>query len=243
MEDGKKMAIGLGVVGILALGIRFGLLYKDRHEADKPAPVVASAPINPDYNVFLKKERPDSLKDAKSLKGRTLWVSAGGQMNYYPFAAGKVDYAKDQGVLLGAEQLQIQDAVEQAAPKGSLATSRIPAGDKQVLLVFTKAGAPAEYAVPVGTKTGQDYTFSTDEIFFYDDPHILYKHWGPEVWKAIDEHRVMPGMTELECQMALGQVLKPGGGAEGDRSIEFDHQGKPIRVQFEHGKATTITPL
>ncbi len=242
MENGKKFAIGGTILAVLAIGVRVGLIYRANHAEDKPI-AVASEPTNPDYNVFLKKERPDSLKDAKSLKGRTLWVSAGGQMNYYPFAAGKVNYARDEGVLLGAEPIQVQDAVEQVAPKGSLATYRIPAGDRQVLLVFTKPGAPTEYAVPVGTRTGQDYTFSTDEIFFYDDPHTLYKHWGPEVWKAIDEHRVIPGMTELECQMALGQVIKPGGGAEGNRSIEFDHQGKPIRIQFEKGKATTITPM
>ena len=81
----------------------------------------------------------------------------------------------------------MKSAVEQVAPKA--ATFRIPGGDRQVLLVFTMPNDPKEYAVPVGYRAGGDYTFYTDEIFFYDDPHVLYKHWGPEIWKAVDSHR------------------------------------------------------
>jgi hypothetical protein len=241
MESGKKFAIGATVVAVLAAGIRFGMIYRANHEADKPKPVVL-APIDPDFNVFLKKERPDSLKDAKALKGRSLWVSAAGQMDYYPVANGKVDYTKSQGVLLGAEKIDIKDAVEQAAPKNSMATFRIPGGDKQVLIVFTKGSDPKEYATPVGTKVGNEYTFQTDEIFFYQDPHELYKHWGPEIWKAVDEHRVILGMTEREAEEALGQVMIPGSGEEGNRTIKFDHQGQPVNVMFVHNKATSITP-
>ncbi len=153
--------------------------------------------------------------------GKTVWVSAGGQMDYYPYAAHRANYAKTVGTLLGAEPLVIKDAFEQVAPKS--ATFRIPGGDKQVLLAFTmpKSADPAkEYAVPVGYRQGGEYTFYTDEIFFYDDPHELYNHWGPQVWQAVDAHQVILGMNERQVQLSLGQVSQerepglrqPGGG-------------------------------
>ncbi|QHN02155.1 hypothetical protein FTO74_01230 [Granulicella sp. WH15] len=238
METGKKLALG-GVVVLLLAGVVEVLWLHHERNADV-APVKAVAyKIDPDDNVFLKKEHPDTLKDAKDLKGRKLWVSAGGQMDYFPFN-GKADYAKSQGVLLGAEPIVVVDAMEQVAPKS--ATFRIPGGEKQVLLVFTKGDQPTKYAVPVGYREKGLYTYFTDEIFFYDDPHELYKHWGPEVWKAVDEHRAILGMNERQVQMALGQVSKSGQDTIGDRTVEYDAQGHPQRVTFVHNKATAITP-
>jgi hypothetical protein len=239
MQTGKKFAIGGTVVLLLAVAGEVAWLHHERN-ADVPAPKVALVKVDDDDNVFLKKERPDTLKDAKDLKGRTLWVSAGGQLDYFPYNGKSADYAKTQGVLLGAEPLVIQDAIEQVAPKS--ATFRIPGGEKQVLLVFTKAGSPTKYAVPVGYRENGTYTYLTDEIFFYDDPHQLYKHWSPEIWKAIDEHRAILGMNERQVQMALGQVSKSGQDTIGDRTVEFDNQGHPKRVTFVHNKATAITP-
>ncbi len=213
---------------------------RHRNAVDNAAPVEAVQKADPDDLVFLKNEHPMSLKDEKDLKGRTLWMSAGGQMNYFPFVAHKVDYAHSPGTLLGAEKIVVTDAVEQVAAKTPEATTRIPAGDKQVLLVFTRDGESKEYAVPVGFVQKGDYTFATDEIFFYEDPHKLYSHWGPEIWKAVDEHRATLGMNERQVQMALGQVSDPHGEKVGDRVVIFDDQGKPKRVTFEHGKAVKI---
>ena len=83
--------------------------------------------------------------------------------------------------------------MEQVAPKA--ATFRIPGGDKQVLMVFTHARKRRRRSMRCrwGIKQAGQYTFYTDEIFFYDDPHELYKHWGPEIWKAVDAHQRDPG--------------------------------------------------
>ena len=97
-----------------------------------------------------------------------------------------------------------------------------------------------EYAVAVGDKEGAQYNLLTDQIFFYDDPHKLFAYWGPQVWQAIDEHKAIPGMTERETQMALGQVCTPRGDIMGDRMVEFDNQGKPKLVTFVGGKSTKI---
>ncbi len=240
---GKGKWIGLGV-GVMVLAVGGEMLYlHHRNAADNAAaPAKVETKSDPDDLVFLKQEHPMSLKDEKDLKGRTLWVSAGGQMDYYPYK-GKVDFTKSEGDLLGAEPIVVKDAVEQVAPAKT--AFRIPAGDKQVFLVFTKpdatgADATKEYATPVGFVQGGEYTFQTDQIYFYDDPHKLYSYWGPEVWKAIDEHRVQNGMSEREVQMALGQVSTPHGDTTGSRMVTFDDQGKPKNVTFVGNKVTKV---
>jgi len=239
MDTGKKAALAGTLIVILAVGIRVGLIYRERHEAE-----TATAPDKPVYKVddddlvFLKKTHPSSLKDVKDLAGKPLWASAGGQLDYYNYTAHHVAYGKSAGLLLGADRLDIKDAVEAVAPKS--AAFRIPAGDRQVLFVFTKPGSPAEYAVPVGYHDSTGYTFYVDEIFFYDDPHVLYKYWPADTWKAIDEHRAVLGMNERQAMLALGQVMKSESTNYGNRTVDYDHQGNPVSITFEHDKATAI---
>ncbi|MEI9981005.1 MAG: hypothetical protein WDN23_18760 [Edaphobacter sp.] len=237
MGNAVKAAIGGTVILLLAVGGEALYLH---HERNKP--IVIKAPerevIAEDDLVFLKKKRPDTLKDIRDLKGSTVWVSAGGQLEYYPFVGHVAQYGKSAGTLLGAEPIVAKDAVEQVAPKA--ATFRIPGGDKQVLLVFTKPNEPKEYAVPVGYRQAGQYTFYTDEIFFYDDPHELYKHWGPEIWKAVDAHDVILGMNERQVELSLGQVSKSTSNDYGNRMVVFANLGKPMAVTFVKNKVTAF---
>jgi hypothetical protein len=240
MNNGVKAAIGATAVLVLAVGGELAWLHHERN-----APVVFKGPerevIPEDDLVFLKKKRPDTLKDVKELKGSTLWVSAGGQLDYYPYVGHAAQYGKSAGTLLGAEPIVVKDAVEQVAPKA--ATFRIPGGDRQVLLVFTQPGSSdnaKEYAVPVGYKQDGQYTFYTDEIFFYDDPHELYKHWGPEIWKAVDAHQVILGMNERQVELSLGQVSKSTSKDYGNRMVVFANLGKPMAVTFVKNKVTAF---
>jgi hypothetical protein len=237
MENGAKVAIGATLVLILAVGGEAAWLHHERN-----APSVVKAPekevIADDDLVYLKQKHPESLKDAKDLKGSTLWVSAGGQLDFYPYVGHAAQYGKSAGTLLGAEPIVVKDAVEQVAPK--TATFRIPGGDKQVLLVFTKPDDTKEYAVPVGYRQAGDYTFYIDEIFFYDDPHQLYKHWGPEIWKAVDTHQVILGMNERQVQLALGQVSQSTSKTYGNRMVVFANLGKPMAVTFVNNKVTAF---
>ena len=87
---------------------------------------VSTWTVQDDDLVFLKKTHPSSLKDVKDLAGKPLWVSAGGQMDIYPYTGHRVDYGHEAGLLLGADRIEIKDAVEASAPKA--ATFRIPGG-------------------------------------------------------------------------------------------------------------------
>lgn len=239
MKNAAKAAIGATAVLILAVGGEVLWLHHERN-----APVAVKAPerevMADDDLVYLKKKRPDTLKEIKDLKGSTLWVSAGGQLDYYPYVGHGAQYGKSAGTLLGAEPIVAKDAIEQVAPKN--ATFRIPGGDKQVLLVFTKPDDTKEYAVPVGYRQAGQYTFLTDEVFFYDDPHVLYKHWGPEIWKAVDSHQVILGMNERQVELALGQVSQSTSKDYGNRMVVFANMGKPMAVTFVKNKVTAFRP-
>ena len=247
METGKKAALGATVVAVLAVGLRVGLIYRERHAAVAPVTAPEQTKLPDDAYVFLKKKRPSSMADLKELDGTTVWVSAGAQMDYYPVVAKHAEYGKKAGTLLGAQPITIDGAIEQVAPKA--ATFRVPGGDRQVLLTFripaSVQGAgegDKEFAVPVGYRENGQYTFSTDEIFFYDDPHQLYKHWGPQVWDAIDHHKAILGMSESQVQMALGQVSDSVSSEYGNRRVMFSNLGHPMDVIFAKDKATAIMP-
>jgi hypothetical protein len=238
MENGAKAAMGATVVLVLAVGVRVGLIYRERNAPDKALKPAAREVIPEDDLVYLKQKHPSSLADVKELQGSTVWVSAGGQLEFYPYVGHTVQYGKSAGTLLGAEPLVVKDMVEQVAPKS--ASSRIPAGDKQVLMVFTRPDDSKEYAAPVGYRQGKDYTFYTDEILFYDDPHELYKHWGPEIWKAVDAHQVVLGMNERQVELSLGQVSKSTSQTYGNRMVVFANLGKPMAVTFVNNKVTAF---
>ena len=238
MQNGAKAAIGATVVLILAVGVRVGLIYRERNAPDKTVKPAAREVIPEDDLVYLKQKRPTSLADVKELKGSTVWVSAGGQLEFYPYVGHVAQYGKSAGTLLGAEPLVVKDMVEQVAPKS--ATFRIPGGDKQVLMVFTRANDSKEYAVPVGYRQAGQYTFYTDEVLFYDDPHELYKHWGPEIWKAVDAHQVILGMNERQVELSLGQVSKSTSKDYGNRMVVFANLGKPMAVTFVNNKVTAF---
>lgn len=243
MQSGAKWAIGGTLAVLIVAGVRIGLIYRERNAPEKPVAAPAHQKIADDDLVFLKKKRQSSMADAKDLNGSALWISAGGQMDYYPAAGKHVDYAKTVGTLLGAQKLQVKDFVEQVAPKS--ATHRVPGGDRQVLMLFTLPGSDTPekvYGVPVGYHETGQYTFYMDEIFFYDDPHGLYEHWGPEIWKAVDSHQVILGMSERETQLALGQVSKSVSNDYGNRLVIYANLGKPMAVTFVNNKATAFRP-
>jgi len=234
----KKLALWFSVLLVVLATARVLLIWHTRHEDEKPAEV-AEVSYTADEMVLPRKLHQTDLKDARELNGKRVWVWAAGQMNAYPATASHIDYAHPGPLLLGAEPLDIVNFIEQKAPASVY--SRVPKGDMQVVMLFHRKDDPQTlWGTPVGDREGKFYNFFIDECFFYDDPRILYKHWKPEVWKAIDDHKVILGMNELQTDLALGQVSKPGPGQVGDRTVLFDNDGKPVTVTFVKNKATSI---
>ena len=242
MTSAKKGFLICAGIAAIAIGGELAYLHYERNKPTKIA-VEERSPTIPDYLVFLKQKRPSTPADVKELTGQTLWVSAGGQMDYYPATGRHADYSKPAGTLLGAEPIVVKDVFEEKAPRD--ATFRIAGGDAQVLLAFTKPKSndpTKEYAVPVGYRDGKSYEFKMDDIFFYDDPHELYKYWGPQVWQAIDEHKVILGMSERQVQLALGQVAKSTSEDVGNRMVVFSNLGHAMAVTFTKDHVTAFRP-
>ena len=235
----RKFAAILTLILLVAAAIRIGLIWHERQQANKPAE--ADIPTyTQDQMVLPRRLNQADLNDARKLDGKRIWVSAAGQLNAYPATPAHMDYAHPGPLLLGAEPVDVVNFIEGKAPAS--AYSRIPKGDGQVFMLFHLPSDPDKlWGTPVGYKDGKFYTFYLDECFFYDDPHVLYKHWGTDTWKAIDEHRITKGMSEKQVGLALGQVSKPGAGEIGDRTVVFDNDGKPVTVTFVKDKAVSIS--
>jgi hypothetical protein len=158
-----------------------------------------------------------------------VWVKEGYRYTYYPYS-GRADFDQAAGTLLPLEKLNITDVVLDRTP-GS-------AGEKQVMAVFEKDGK--RYAFPIGIDKGGDYTFYSDDMLFIQDPHELYKHWSPDVWKAIENHEVKPGMNEIQAFFAIGVGSPEGTGLSNPRIVDFPNNGHPLRITFTDGRATDI---
>jgi hypothetical protein len=186
-----------------------------------------------------RQEFPQHFDDVKELEGRSLWMRNGYSMPYYPYANGSVEWAKQAGVIPPVQKIDIKKAIKAAVP--AKVDDSISHGSQQALVVFTMNGDKTEYATPVGALKGTQEQYFDDLLFFYDDPHVVYAHWPKDVWAAIDAHQVKPGFSELQTRMAIGSKAQyDDPQSEGNRTADYDVNGKHIKVTFSHNKATKI---
>jgi hypothetical protein len=238
MKPWKVVAL-LTLPMLLFAAWRVWSIYKERHE---PVVVRQGPPerkISQDDLVNPRKLYIASLKSAKEeLKGQTVWMQAGYQLEYYPFRGRSPVFSEKMGPLPSNQELQVEDVVEVATPTNWL--SRIPRGDKNIFLIVRKPGDPAAYAVPMGEVEGGNEEFRMDDLLYYDDPHKLYHHWPASVWQAIDQHQVRPGMSELQTMMSVGQVAQSGSSDYGNRTVTYTAGDRKITVTFAGDKATEV---
>jgi len=222
------------LVFVALAGIRIFLIYRERH-APAPAPkVVANPNFSADDYVVPTQVHAYDLKSAKQLSKQPVWVKVGYAYSCYPYdpATHHSNLAHETGKLLPLQKLEIKDIVTGISPKAP--------GERQVLAVFEDGGK--FYAVPIGTEKSGDYRFYSDDMLFIQDPRQLYKHWPTDVWQAIDQHQVKPGMSELQADFAIGIGLLEQGGDSTDKTLDYPNGGKPLSVSYHDGKAVEIRP-
>jgi hypothetical protein len=232
----------IGLVTLLLLvvfGLRIYFIWRERNAPDVQKPQRVERQLTADDVVLPRKLYIDDLKSAKTLIGKTVWVQSGFTLDYYPYDAHHVEFAHPAGVLPSIEALQIEDILTEKAP-ANLAT-RVPLGDKQVFAVFKERDNSNEFATAIGYIQGDDSKYYCDDIFYYDDPHQLYKHWPADVWQSIDQHQAKAGMSELQTAMSLGMIQQSDSSDIGNRTVHYDAGGKKWAVTFEKDKATNVT--
>ena len=236
-EARKRIQLGLLLVLVVAT-IRAGYIFYQRHEdrlaleRQKAARDVGYS--NPDYYVNPKKLYPYDLKSAKQLTQQPEWVKEGYRYAYYPYnpASKKVDFKHEEGTLGPIEKLAITDVITAKAPGSDV--------KRQVMAVFEKEGK--SYAVPIGYEDEGEYKIYSDEMFYVEDPHDLYKHWPADVWQAVEQHQVKPGMNEMQADFAIGMGVPDPGSSSDEKTVHYPNGGKPLAIVYRDGKAAEIKP-
>jgi hypothetical protein len=240
----KTLKINAIIGAVIVVGAIGYLVYsrRDPGTATKKAETTYSS--NMDDYVTPRKIFPYNVDSAKKeILGKPLWIKTGNMIPYYPYDAAThtVTFKKKSGLLPPLAKLQIKDVVLQREPV-ALKEGQVSIIQKQIMAVFEKADEPGTFAASFGTNTGDDYAFTANDMFFFDDPHELYKHWPADIWSAVDQHEAKQGMNELQASFALGTAMNADPGDYGNRTIEFVNAGKPVTVVFEKNKAVTVTP-
>lgn len=238
MKTWHKIGI-LTLLVLIVAGIRIYFVWRERN-----TPVVTQkkayqdwAP-NADEVVPVRKMYIDDLKSAKALVDKPVWMKAGFQLPYFPYTGHRIDFSHKVGVLPSIQKLDVKDIVEQAATLE--VDDRIPHGSKQIFIVFQKPGDQKDYAAAIGYAKGTDLTFYCDDLFYYDDPHTMYKHWPADIWQAVDAHQAKAGMNEFQTTMALGQIQQSSSSDLGNRTVHYNTDGKQWTVSFVKDKATEV---
>lgn len=230
MSKGAKIIQVVLLIAVLAAGINFYLAMRERR-IGFVAPNKPQIAIDPDYYVTPKKLHPQDVKDARELTRQPAWIREGYRFTYYPYN-GHTDFAHPAGTLGPIEKLDIVNVVVNRPPDAG--------SQPQVMAVIKKNDRL--YAFPIGVEEHGNSTIYSDDILFIQDPHQLYKHWPGDVWKAIDEHQMKPGMNELQASFAIGMGAPEGLGMGNPRVVDYPNGGHPLRVTYDNGKATEIAP-
>ena len=237
MSPEAKQRIQLVLIAAMLLAaVRAGYIFYERHEdrvaAEKRKQAQNLGFSNPDYYVTPKKLYPYDLKTAKQLVQQPVWVKEGYRYTYYPYdvASQHVDFDHEAGMLLPIERITIKDVV--------MATPRGPGQRKQVMAVFEKQGK--KYAVPIGFEAEEQYKIYSDEMFFIENPHDLYKHWPADVWQAVESHEVKPGMNEMQADFSIGMGVPDAGDTSYSKTVRYPNGGKPMVIVYHDGKAAEI---
>ena len=110
----------------------------------------------------------DSMKSARVLNGKSVWMKTGYTLSYYPYRTGRIVFSQPAGWLPPAQELQVKDFVAVTTPPDW--ASSIPRGPKNAFVVFTEPGRTGEFAAPVASLDGANSNWACDDIFFYEDP-------------------------------------------------------------------------
>jgi hypothetical protein len=238
----KRIQVILLVLVVVAL-VRVGLIFYARRHVPSSPPKQLAYTITADDYVTSSKIFPYDLKSAvKELAGNTVWVRAGKALPFYRYttASHSVDLAHQAGLLPPLAKLQVRDVVLQRALV-SVKPGEVVIVKRKIMAVFNRLDEPGSFVVSIGDNVGDDFTFTANDEFFFEDPHEVYKHWPADVWRAIDQHQGKKGMNELQMSFALGPVIGASSGDYGNRWLQYGSPKNPVKVTFEKNQAVEVS--
>src|ERR1700722_16188931 len=154
MKLWQKIGI-LTLIVALIFGARVYFVWKARQDPGVIGKRDQPKPLTQDQLAVVMQYYFASFDQAKQLEGKNVWIKAGYSLPYYPYADGKVEFAKRAGDLASAEKLSISKLIKAMPPAKE--DDRVPHGDRQYFVVFTFAGPdakPGAFAAPIGFTQG-----------------------------------------------------------------------------------------
>jgi hypothetical protein len=232
-------------IAILLASIRVFFIYSGRHEATNVTtsnqPLLRREMQADDYVVPSRSHAYD-LESAKELVGKQVWVKDIKEWPYYRYDGRKGDLAKAAGTLTPLDHYQIDSVISQNDVRTGRGGSGPHVIAKQLLAVLKPSGNGSPLATSIGTFNQDGYSIFVNEVFYFEDPHQLYKHWPAETWAAIDRHELAVGMSALQAGFAAGAPAEVLSGDDKNSTVRFSNRGKPVEVTFVNGRITKIVP-
>ncbi len=113
----------------------------------------------------------DSAK--KELVGKPLWVKTGNVLPYYPYdaAAHTVNFKRKAGLLPPWPSCRSRTWYLQREPVRAKAGADLRLSRSRSWRYLKKRESRAPLRLSFGSNTGDDYTFTANESFFFEDPH------------------------------------------------------------------------
>ena len=231
-EAKQRIQIALALAIVIAGGRTAYILYQRHSGHFQEAEKAQNAPLQADYYVTPKKLYPYDLTSARQLTQQPVWVKEGYRYTYYPFddKEKRSDFSHESGTLGPIEKLQMTDVVLDRTPGAP--------DQRQLMAVFEKDGHA--YAVPIGSEKAGNYQIYSDEMFYIQDPHELYKHWPPEIWQEIEKHQVQAGMNEYQVGFSIGVGIPERSSDISQKTVNYPNGGKPVSITFRKGRAAEI---
>ena len=232
-STGVKLLQWVFIIAIVAAAVRLGFVIYERMQPAAKKPATTAVPLNREAYVVPKKLHAYDLASARQVTKQPVWVQEGYRYTYYPYdrVHRRADFAHEKGLLGPIEELHITDVVAQPTPGR--------ANHHQIAAIFEMGGR--SYAVPIGTESGGSFQIYADEMFYYEDPHQLYHFWPADVWEAIRNHQVKPGMNEIQADFAVGMgVPQPAGADPDEKVVKYANGGHLLSVTYRHGRAAKI---
>jgi hypothetical protein len=68
----------------------------------------------------------------------------------------------------------------------------------------------------------------------------MYNFWPANIWQAVDQHKPIVGMNELQTAMAVGVIQQSDSSDYGNRTVYYDAGPTRWSVTFANDKATQV---
>jgi hypothetical protein len=225
------------VVGVIAVRLGYVLYQRSRPFTVKQ-PV--QKPLEKDYLVAIPRFYVNDLEDAQKLVGQAVWVKAGYQAEYSTIPdSEKTPAGASRQLFEPMEKITVQKIIQRPSARGNK--------DKEVLLVFNKENNLCAAVVGFFDSRDNRYQMQLDDLFYIKDPHEIYAHWNPDVWRKVEGHQLEKGMTFTQVALSIGSGSLVTTEAGGIQLYQFNRKpGAEVgrtRVRFADGRVKEFEVL